>query len=147
MLRIGTILHPTDFSPLSGHAFHLACSLARDHGGQVIVLHVAEPPIVGYGDAMTPPPEGDWNALEEQLWRVQAAGSRAPVEHRLEEGDPVVEILRVAQETKCDLIVMGTHGRTGLAHLLMGSVAEQVVRRATCAVLVVKTPFPEGSAT
>jgi universal stress protein A len=144
MLRIATILHPTDFSPRSEHAFHLACSLARDHGGRVIVLHVAEPPVVGYGGAITPPPEGDWKALEAQLRRVQAPGARVPVEHRLEEGDPVAEILRVAREGNCDLIVMGTHGRTGLAHLLMGSVAERVVRKATCAVLVVKSPFPES---
>jgi universal stress protein A len=145
MLRIATILHPTDFSPRSEHAFHLACSLARDHGGRVIVLHVAEPPVVGYGGAMTPPPEGDWNALDEKLREIQATDATVPVEHRLEEGDPITEILRTAQESKCDLIVMGTHGRTGLAHLLMGSVAEQVVRKATCPVLVVKTPFAENS--
>ena len=47
MLRLGTILHPTDFSPLSENAFHMACSLARDHGGRVIVLHVAVPPVIG----------------------------------------------------------------------------------------------------
>ena len=76
--------------------------------------------------------------------RIQASEAKVPIEHRLEEGDPVTVILRVARESKCELIVMGTHGRSGLAHLLMGSVAEQIVRKATCAVLVVKAPFPEG---
>jgi nucleotide-binding universal stress UspA family protein len=80
------------------------------------------------------------------LQEVQELGDNVPVEHQLEEGDPVTEILRVAQERECELIVMGTHGRTGLAHLLMGSVAERVVRRSGCSVLVVKTPFGESPA-
>ena len=136
-----TILHPTDFSPLSEHAFHVACSLARDHGGKVIVLHVAEPPVVLGGVMTPPPPQGNRETLVEQLRKVQSADGKITVEHRLETGDPVAEILRVAIETKCDLIVMGTHGRTGLAHLLMGSVAERVVRNALCPVLILKTPL------
>ena len=139
MLKIATILHPTDFSPPSEHAFQLACSLARDHGGRVIVLHVAVPPVVGQGGALTPPLEGDWKALEDQLFRVQSPDVKIPIEHRLEEGNPAAEILRVAEEVKCDLIVIGSHGRTGLARILMGGVAEHVVRKATCPVLVVKS--------
>jgi universal stress protein A len=139
-LRIATILHPTDFSALSEHAFHLGCSLARDHGGRVIVLHVAELPLFVPGNAMIhPPPGGIQEAIADRLRAIQAPDGVAIV-HRLEDGDPVAEILRVAEETKCDMIVMGTHGRTGLAHLLMGSVAEQVVRKAKCTVLVVKAP-------
>jgi hypothetical protein len=65
------------------------------------------------------------------------------VERRVEEGDAVEAILRVAQEVRADLLVMGTHGRTGLGRLLMGSVAEQVVRKAACPVLTVKAPFPQ----
>ncbi len=93
---------------------------------------------------MTPPPEGDWKALDEQLRHVQASDAKIPVKHLLEEGDPAAEILRVADELKCDLIVMGMHGRRGVARLLMGSVAEHVVRKATCPVLVVKTPLAES---
>lgn len=147
MLQLAAILHPTDFSPSSEHAFHLACSLARDHGARLIVLHVAIPPVVGYGGTMTPPPEGDWEALEEQLRHVQTPDATISVEHLLREGDPVAEILRVAEESKCDLIVMGTHGRRGAARLLMGSVAEHVVRKAACPVLVVKTPLSGSLAT
>jgi nucleotide-binding universal stress UspA family protein len=62
------------------------------------------------------------------------------LEYRLGTGDPATEILRLAGETKCDLIVMGTHGRTGLTRLVLGSVAEEVLRQAPCPVLAVKTP-------
>ena len=65
------------------------------------------------------------------------------IDHRLTDGEPYAEILRVAEDDGCDLIVMGTHGRKGLRRLLMGSVAEQVVRQASCPVMTVKTPFPE----
>ena len=65
MLHLERILHPTDFSPLAENAFHMACSLARDHGGRVIVLHVAVPPVIGPGGGLlTPPPGGTgrrWN--------------------------------------------------------------------------------------
>jgi nucleotide-binding universal stress UspA family protein len=143
MLRIATILHPTDFSPSSDHAFQLACSLARDHGSRLVVLHVAEPPVVAYADTMTPPPEGEWRALEDSLLQIKPVDPEVRVEHLLKMGNPTAEILRVAEESNCDLIVMGTHGRRGLARMLMGSVAEHVVRNATCAVLVVKTQLPE----
>jgi nucleotide-binding universal stress UspA family protein len=143
MVSLHLILHPTDFSEAAEYAFHLACSLAREHGGRVLVLHVAIPPVVGYGGVMTAPPEGDWKALQGRLQQIQSPEPRVPVEHRLIEGNPVAEILRVAQETKCDLIAMGTQGRSGLARLLMGSVVEQVVRRAPCPVLTVRGPLPE----
>ena len=58
MLHLGRILHPTDFSPRAENAFHMACSLARDHGGRVIVLHVAVPPVVGPGGGLLTPPPG-----------------------------------------------------------------------------------------
>ncbi len=145
MFPLKIILHPTDFSPRAEHAFRLACSLARDHAARVIVLHVAVPPIVGYGEGLTPPPDGDWQALKRQLWEIKAPDPRVPIEHRLVEGHPVTEILHVARETSCDLIVMGTHGRTALGRLLMGSVADHIVRKAICPVLTVKTPLPEGT--
>jgi universal stress protein A len=144
MLAIQTILHPTDFSERSEHAFWLACALARDYGARLIVLHVADAPVVAYGEGVAPPdPEELRAAAQEQLDRLQALHANIRAEHRVEEGDAVVEILRVAQEAHADLIVMGTHGRTGLWRLLMGSVAEQVVRQAVCPVLTVKTPLPE----
>jgi len=146
MLPIDTILHPTDFSEHSQHAFHLAFALARDHGARLIVLHVAIRPTIVYGEGIVPvDPEGVFQEEKERLRHVGAERSDVRIEHCLEEGDPVTEILRVAQESNVDLIVMGTHGRRGLRRLLMGSVAEQVVRKSMCPVLTVKTPFPARS--
>jgi nucleotide-binding universal stress UspA family protein len=143
MLPIHRILHPTDFSERSSTAFQLACALAHDYGARLVVLHVAQPPMIAYGEVVMPPPSLDYRKVaEDQLRQLQAPWAGLRLEHRLEEGDPAATILRVAQETGSDLVVLGTHGRTGLGRLLMGSVAEQVVRRAPCAVLTVKTPFP-----
>ncbi len=149
MLPIRTILHPTDFSERSANAFEVACSLARDSGARLIVLHVLERPVIAYtGVAMAPPAPGpseeERKALLKRLKQVQPQAPAVAVEHRLEQGDPTIGILQVAQETGCDLIVIGTHGRTGLGRLLLGSVAEQVLRKAPCPVLTVKTPLPEA---
>jgi len=146
MLAIRTVLHPTDFSKRSAFAFRLACSLGRDYGARLIVLHVAEPPLAVAGEGvMMVPPGVDLEPLREQLQQLRPRDLKVPVEHRLVQGDAAAEILRVSEETKCDVIVLGTHGRTGLGRLLMGSVAEQVVRRARCPVVTVKTPLPETS--
>jgi nucleotide-binding universal stress UspA family protein len=138
MLTIRTILHPTDFSERSGYAFGLACSLARDLGARLIVLHVVHASLAaekrGFGED-----------LSEDLNRMEIPDLKPPVERRLEEGDPATEICRVAKQAGYELIAMGTHGRTGLGRFLMGSVAEQVVRRAPCPVLTVKAPFAESS--
>ncbi len=146
MLPIKTILHPTDFSPRSDVAFQLACVLARDAGARLVVLHVLERPLIVYsGMELAPPlpsPEEERRARRERLQQVRPADPAVAVEHRLEEGDPATAILQVAQEAGCDLIVMGTHGRTGLGRLLMGSVADKVVREAPCLVMTVKAPLP-----
>jgi nucleotide-binding universal stress UspA family protein len=148
MIAVNTILHPTDFSERSQHAFWLACSLARDYGARLIVLHVVAAPAVVYAEGMVPPiPEELRAAAQEELDRLQAPRADVRAERRLAEGDAVEETLRVARETNADLIVVGTHGRTGLGRLLMGSVAEQVVRRASCPVLTVKAPFPDVAPT
>jgi nucleotide-binding universal stress UspA family protein len=146
MFPIQTIVHPTDFSERADCAFQLACMLARDYAARLVVLHVAQPPVTGLGglEAVPPGPEEyTMEALEERLRQMQSPYAAVRVEYRLREGDIAREILDAAEETPCDLIVMGTHGRTGLSRLLMGSVAEQVVRSAPCPVLTVKTPFPE----
>ncbi len=139
MLSIQTILHPTDFSEHSGYAFQLACSLARDRGARLIVLHVMPVALVQEKRFYREEMAGELN-------RLGAPDARVRVEHRLEEGDAATQILRVAQEIGCDLIVMGTHGRTGLGRLLMGSVAEQILRMASCPVLTVRAPFPPSEA-
>lgn len=86
------------------------------------------------------PNEYDREGLGEELRRIQPARAGIAMEHHLEYGDPAAVILKFAREIGADLIVMGTHGRTGLRRLLMGSVAEQVVRKASCPVLTLRTP-------
>jgi nucleotide-binding universal stress UspA family protein len=134
MIPIRTILHPTDFSPHAEHAFQLANCLARDQGARVIVLHVDDPS----------PTSPDRTALERQLRQIQAPDAKVHVEHVLEQGVPDREIVRVAQETNCDLIVMGTEGKMGVGRTLLpgrwvGSVAGKVLENATCPVLTVKS--------
>jgi nucleotide-binding universal stress UspA family protein len=140
MLALHTILHPTDLSPLSDYAFRLACSLARDHGARLIVLHV-RPPEILFAESpyvLPPDPAQVWEYWQEELCSLRPPDSIVAVEHLLKEGDPATEILSTAKANDCDLIVMGTHGRTGVSRLLMGSVAEQVLRHAACPVLTVK---------
>jgi nucleotide-binding universal stress UspA family protein len=142
LLPIHTILFPTDLLENAERAFPLACSLARDCGARIVVLHVTPPPL-GHDELdARRHPEEYYGALWEALREVQAPANDVRVEHRLEEGDASKRILEVAQEVQAGLIVMGTHGRTGLGRLLLGSVAEQVLRRAVCPVLTVRIPFP-----
>jgi nucleotide-binding universal stress UspA family protein len=144
MFRIRKILHPTDFSDRSALAFRLACALARDHKAEVIVMHVVPPP-VSWGEVVARREPDDYY---EQLWReyllpIQPTEPGVRIERRLDDGVPAEMIVNAAQETGCDLIVMGTHGRTGLRRLLVGSVAEHVLRQAPCPVLTVRAPFHE----
>lgn len=143
MLSIQTILHPTDFSERSENAFQLACALTRDYGARLVVLHVVAPPPLAYGEGLPPPdPTILLREAKDSLERLEVPGADVRAERRLVEGDPAAEIRRVAQEIDASLIVLGTHGRTGLSRLLMGSVAEQVMREAACPVLTVTAPFP-----
>jgi nucleotide-binding universal stress UspA family protein len=144
-LPIRTILHPTDFSERCEEAFRVACALARDLAARVIVVHVPEPAAPPAGMAPAPPrPEGHRAGLEERLGRFQLSAPDVRVECRVEEGEPATGIVSAARATTCDLIVMGTQGRTGLGRVLMGSVAEQVLRTAPCPVLTVKAPGGEA---
>jgi nucleotide-binding universal stress UspA family protein len=140
MLPIRTILHPTDFSPQAEYAYRLASALARDYGARMILMHVKMIPNAAYGEfaALPPEPVESTEHLKQQLMQLKPRD--CAVEYVLTEGVPAEEIVKVAKDKHCDLILMGTHGRSGLGRLLMGSVAELVVRRATCPVLTVKTP-------
>jgi nucleotide-binding universal stress UspA family protein len=144
MLAIKTILHPTDFSERSELAFRLACSLARDYGARLVVLHVVPVPTVYYGEGvMVAPPPEDQDALREKLVQLKPRDPKVAVEHQLLKGDAATEIVRVAEETKADVIVIGSHGRTGLARLMLGSVAEKVMRNAPCPVVTVRVPLSQ----
>ncbi|MFO0928371.1 MAG: universal stress protein [Gemmataceae bacterium] len=143
MFTIRRILHPTDFSEAAASAFALACSLARDHHAEVLLLHVLPAP-VAWGEVVARrQADGYEQELREEYLRpMQRSAGDVCAEPLLDEGDPVDVIIRTACEQGCDLIVMGTHGRSGLSRLLMGSVAERVLRRAPCPVLTVRLPIP-----
>jgi len=144
MLAIKTILHPTDFSPQADSAFQVACALARDYGASMLLMHVwdLQAAVSGEFGAFAVAPGEDRKALQDKLDQMKRANEPEVVEAFLTEGDSATEILALAANKKCDLIVMGTHGRTGLGRLLMGSVAEHVVRKAHCPVLTVRTSVP-----
>ncbi len=141
MLPLKTILHPTDFSDHSEYALQLACGLARDSGARLILMHVVPPPIA-HGEVVARRQRDGYHAqLEKELNRLVPPDPQIRVARWLEDGDPATVIVQVAQDLPCDLIVMGTHGRTGVRRLLMGSVAEHVVRNAPCPVLTVANPY------
>lgn len=146
-MLIRTILLPTDFSECANYALSYAASLARQFSASIICVHVIEPvmPAVGYTGLTEPLPISD---LSEQL--EESAERELPkigecedctgleIEELIVHGDASSEIVRVASERKVDLIVIASHGRTGLGRILFGSTAESVVRHAPCPVLVVK---------
>jgi nucleotide-binding universal stress UspA family protein len=147
MLRMNAILYATDFSDSSKIAFPLACSLARDHGSRLIVLHVVATGTYEIANlAQLGQGESRWqfeDRIRRMLEEFQPPDGRVAVECKLAEGDPAASIIKAAEETGSDLIVLGTHGRTGFRRVLMGSVAEHVMRSAPCPVLVVKGAVPE----
>jgi universal stress protein A len=141
------VLVPTDFSEAAARAIPLAFRLAKDHAGSVMLLHVLEStpsPNPLYAHYYPSPSSEQIRQAEDQarqalLERVPAAyRDSVPTEVALAHGVPAHEILRVAQARQTSLIVIATHGRTGLKHLVLGSVAEQVIRHAPCPVLVVR---------
>jgi universal stress protein A len=133
------LMFPTDFSHTGDAALELATSLARDTGATLLIVHVEESPSVYAGGEFyygIPNPPSD--ELRRMLEEVKPTDVSVPYEHRLLIGDPAASIVKLADDERVDMIVMGTHGRTGLLRMLMGSVAEAVVRRANCPVLTYK---------
>ena len=131
------ILIPTDFSESSDRALEIGASLARVHGGMVLLIHVVEqhhPPNVPAPYVL---PAESVRVARRTLAKIDLTGITC--QRILSKGAPVSEILKVADEESVDLIVMSTHGRRGLTRLLMGSVAEGIVRKASCPVLTIKT--------
>jgi nucleotide-binding universal stress UspA family protein len=143
MFPFKTVLFATDFSPASNVAFNVAAALARDYRARLIALHVVEPVRMGFAEFTTyVGPDEDKGEAMKLLTALRAPSPRVTIEHRLLEGDPATVIRESAAETGADLIVMGTMGRTGLTRLVMGSVAEEVLRSAPCPVLTVRGTIP-----
>jgi nucleotide-binding universal stress UspA family protein len=139
MFSIHNILHPTDFSPISQAAFRVACALASEHQARLVLLHVLEPPTTAYlGGVLLPEPGEEVALIRQKLADLAASAPGILTTQILKGGDPARDILQTAGEQHCDLIVMGTHGRGGLLRVLMGSVAEEVLRHSPYPVLTVK---------
>jgi universal stress protein A len=151
MIALKRILLPTDFSEYSAAASTYACAFCDQFHAELHLLHVIQDlaPLAPEPGVMLPPPadylkEIEDNAtlmLERVLDRQWSAGKS--IIRVIRQGPPFLEIVRYAKETAIDLIVIGTHGRTGLAHVFMGSVAEKVVRKSPCPVLSVRHPEHE----
>ena len=137
------IVCPVDFSTCSRHALAVAVELAKSSDAVLTLVHVWHVPSYGIADTV-----GSGTMIQELAedaqrslgdWEAGARGDGVKhVASKLMSGAPWSDVVRIATELQADLIVMGTHGRTGLAHVLIGSVAERVVQHAACAVLVVR---------
>ncbi|MHC5065394.1 MAG: universal stress protein [Planctomycetota bacterium] len=144
MINIKKILVPTDFSQHSKEALRYAVALAEVHGAEIILGHVMEPPIYptmfeGAAVAVPPLDESFRKQLEDHLddLRKEEVGDTSS-RIFVREGSPTTELTELAREEDVDLIVIATHGYTGIKHMLLGSTAEKVVRNAPCPVLTVR---------
>jgi nucleotide-binding universal stress UspA family protein len=151
MIALTHVLVPTDFSDTSDSALRYGKALAAAFGATLHVVHIIEEP---YGQPWAVEAYGFSLAALQEEWikdaQARLAGSLTEEERKAVNaitttvlGHPVMEILRYTTENKVDLIVMGTHGRGPLGHVVLGSVAERVVRKAPCPVLTVRTPERE----
>jgi nucleotide-binding universal stress UspA family protein len=149
MIQIKKILVPTDFSEFGQQAIRYGCEFARRFSAQLTLLHVVEDiyPIYpepgmlypSVGDDMAELQDAAKKAIDRLPGNQLATG--IDISREIVVGTPFLEIIRYARESETDLIIIGTHGRTGLIHALMGSVAEKIVRKAPCPVLSIR---PEG---
>jgi nucleotide-binding universal stress UspA family protein len=135
------ILCPVDFDQNSIRALKLACEVARDRKSMLYLLHVVPLPP---GPEVALPFGKMESAARTKLERIARENVDAKVRYEVDIvlGDPGLEVVQVARRLGAKLIVMATHGRKGLSHLLLGSVAERVIREAPCPVLTVKPVKP-----
>jgi nucleotide-binding universal stress UspA family protein len=150
MKPLKTILHPTDLSDNSRYALELASMMAHDQKARLLILHVVPKvmPVTGGGDVPALQRAEKYqqelktyqDEMRSRLNHLKAPDAKVSVERVLREGPVPATIVQTAHQTPCDLIVMGTHGQSKEAKGLMGSVAEEVLRTASCPVVTVKLP-------
>jgi universal stress protein A len=147
MKPITRILVPVDFSTHSSEAVRFAADMSRRYEASLELLHVFHVTTYALPEGYVVPSDDQLHRVMKEVESQLAASKQAAIEAgapsaqtTLVQGGITTEILRFAKERECDLIVMGTHGRTGMKHLLMGSVAEQIVRVASCPVLTLRAP-------
>ena len=155
MLRLSRILAPTDFSEHSNHALRSAAEMARQFGAKLFLLHVVSNEAlesISKAHVPTYPVDSVYEDLIQEIREQYLTHVSPEIRKALETeilvlpGVPFLEIIRVARLKDVDLIVMATHGRTGLSHALMGSVTEKVVRKASCPVLSIRPVGVEAEA-
>ena len=144
-MQIKTIVFPTDFSNGARAAMDHATSLAKDYQAKLILLYVIQdisiaewyiPSSLSVGDLVEDMQKSAWQEMDK--WMAEVSQQVKDAEKMVVRGVPFVEIIRIAKERSADLIVIGTHGRTGIDHMLFGSTAEKVVRKSSCPVLTVR---------
>ena len=153
MIKIEKILFPTDFSEHSTHAFGYALSFAKEYGARLYMLHVVEdvqylanaymfdvPIMPSFADME----QSRLTEMQEFIDR-EASDEAIEIEKAIRHGRPFIEIIQTARDENVDLIVIATHGRSGLEHVFFGSTAEKVVRKAPCPVLSIRLPGHEFS--
>jgi nucleotide-binding universal stress UspA family protein len=150
MVQVKKMAFSTDFSENADQAFELAFDLAKKYRARLFLVHVV-PPLVFPSPTMEEfiSEQANYQFIEQVIQRsmeqmessyVQRMGDYNDVQVRVLSGHPASELLNFIDQEQLDLIVMGTHGFTGLAHFFLGSTAEKVVRRANCSVLTVRAP-------
>jgi nucleotide-binding universal stress UspA family protein len=150
MKDFSTILFATDFSETSEYAFDYACTLAKKFNSKLIVMHVINEPVDLRGFYV---PHISFDSLEKEIedsaekmmkkFCSGRLGDLTSSETAIVAGIPYDEIIEMADKESVSLIVLGTHGRAGLDHLLFGSTAERVVRRSRCPVMTIRPPVSE----
>ena len=144
-MQINPILFPTDFSQGARAAMDHAISLARDYNARLILLYVIQdisiaewyiPSSLSVADLVDDMQKSAWKEMDK--WAEEVSTKVKNVEKMVVRGEPFAEIIKTARDKNADMIVIGTHGRTGIDHMLFGSTAEKVVRKAACPVLTVR---------
>ena len=144
-MQIKTILFPTDFSNGARAAMDHAISLAKDYNAKLVLLYVIQdisiaewyiPSSISVTDLVEDMQKSAWNEMNK--WNTEVSAKVKDVEKMVVRGVPFVEIIKTAKNKNADLVVIGTHGRTGIDHMLFGSTAEKVVRKSPCPVLTVR---------
>ena len=149
MKRIRRIMHASDFSAASRPAFRKAIDITRSARARLLIVHAVAPivpPLMGEGVYVAP---ATWNAMQRQARQgaqhqidklvKEAKKARVLVEGLVVDGVPADQVVRLARTRRADMLVIGTHGRTGFSRLLLGSVAARVIAAATCPVLTVRS--------
>jgi glycine betaine transporter len=151
MINIKNILCPIDYSMYSEKALNYAIEIAEKYGSKLYVIHVLDMRVYDMNESelynFNIIDESTIEELRDRLLKCvkEDVRSKIPVETIIVQGVPFVEIIKAAKDHTIDLIVMGTHGRTGISHAIIGSVAEKVVRKAPCPVLTVRRTEHEFS--